>query len=116
MAEAKARAKHLRVSARKLRLVADMVRGKKVIDALDILEYMPKACASELRKVLASAVANAESKAAETRDAIDTDEMVITKLLVDEAHTFKKWRAAPRGRYAPIRTRTSHVQLVISEP
>ena len=116
MAEALARAKHLRVSPRKLRLVADMVRGKRVAEARDILAFTQKAGAPLLRKVLNSAVANAESKAAEERARIDADEMIIKQLLVDEGVTWKRFRAAPRRRAVRIRKRTSHIQMVISEP
>ncbi|MBN2309653.1 MAG: 50S ribosomal protein L22 [Candidatus Hydrogenedentes bacterium] len=115
MAQAISRAKHVRVSARKVRLVADLIRGKKVSDALDILMFAPQGAAPVLKKVLASAVANAESAAAEARERIDTDEMIITQLLVDEGITMKRFRAAPRRRAVPIRKRTSHIHLVISE-
>ncbi|MCP4645586.1 MAG: 50S ribosomal protein L22 [bacterium] len=116
MAEASARARHIRISARKMRLVADLVRGKKVANALDILSFTPKGAAPVLRGVLASAVANAESVAAEKRERVDTDEMVISKLLVDEGMTWKRIRPASRRRAVRIRKRTSHIQLVISEP
>ena len=77
MAEAVARARFLRVAPRKMRLVADLIRGRKVAEARDILDYTSKAGAPVLRKILDSAVANAESKAAETRQRIDTDEFVV---------------------------------------
>jgi large subunit ribosomal protein L22 len=115
MAEAIARIKHVRMSPRKVRLVADLIRGKRVADARDILAYTPKAASPMLRKLLLSAVANAESRAAETRERIDTDEMVVSKLLVDGGMTWKRVQPRARGRRCLIRKRTSHVQLVISE-
>ncbi len=115
MAVAVARAKLLRISARKLRLVADTIRGKKVGVAKDILRFTPKAGAPLLSTILNAAVANAESKAHEKRERIDTDEMVITKLLVDVGgSTIKRYQGAPRGRAVPIRKRHSRVEIVIA--
>ncbi len=109
-----ARAKHLRVSPRKLRLVADLIRGKKVAEARDILQFTVKGGSPLLSKVLDSAVANAESKAAEKRERIDTDEMVISKIQVNDGLTLKRFRSAPRSRAVRIRKRMSHVELIIS--
>lgn len=109
-----ARAKHLRVSPRKLRLVADLIRGKKVAEAKDILRFTVKGGSPMLSKVLASAVANAESKALEKRERIDTDEFVITKVLVNDGVTMKRFRSAPRSRAVRIRKRMSHVEMIIT--
>lgn len=114
MPMAVARVRHSRGSARKTRLVADLIRGKKVSEARDILRFTVKGCAPELSKVLESAVANAESKAAETRTRLNTDDMVIRKLLVDVGATIPRYRAATRGRGVRIRKRTHHIELVIS--
>lgn len=116
MPEASARVRDVFIPPRKVRLVADLIRGKKVGVAQDILRFTPKEASKVLAKVLASAVANAENKAAETRERIDTDEMLVTELLVDEGLTLKRWRAAPRRRAMPIRKRSSRVRLVISGP
>ena len=115
MAEAVARARFLRISPRKLRLVADLIRGKKVSDARGILRFTVKGGAPLLEKILDSAVANAESKAAETRKRIDTDDMVIARVLIDCGMTLKRFQSAPRGRAVRVRTRTSHVELMISD-
>jgi len=114
MAVAIARAKDLRISPRKLRLVADQIRGKKVVEARNILLFTVKGGAPLLTTVLAAAVANAESKAAERRERIDTDEMVITKLLVDGGPTLRRFRSAPRSRGVKIRRRSSHIEMVIA--
>ena len=87
MAQAIASVRMVRVAPRKARYVADLIRGKKVSEARDILLFTPKAASPIIRKVLESAVANAEFKAAETRDRIDTDEMVVSKILVNEGIT-----------------------------
>lgn len=115
MAEAVARARYLRISPRKLRLVADLIRGKKVSEARNILRFTVKGGAPLLEKVLNAAVANAESKAAETRRRIDTDEMVVRRLLIDGGMTLKRFQSAPRGRAVRIRRRTSHIELMISD-
>ncbi len=115
MAESKASARMIRISPQKVRLVANLIRGKKVAEARDILLYTPKGASPVLRKLLESAVANAENKAAETRDRIDTDEMIVKELLVDEGITMKRWRAAPRRRAVKIRKRSSNLKLTIAE-
>ncbi len=116
MAEAVARARHLRISPRKLRLVADLIRGKKVAEARAILRFTNKAGSPLLAKVLASAVANAESKAAETRQRINTDDMVIRRLCIDGGISmFRAYQPMPRGRAGRIRHRYSHVNLLIGD-
>ncbi|GMW01610.1 MAG: 50S ribosomal protein L22 [Candidatus Hydrogenedentota bacterium] len=116
MAQALARAQHLRISARKLRLVADLVRGKKVSEARDILRFTVKGGAPLLSKVLASAVANVESVAAEKRQRVNSDDMVILRLEVNEGRTMNRFRPASRGRGVRIRKRSSHIEMVIGDP
>ena len=115
MAMAYAKGKFLRVAPRKVRLVADMVRGRTVAEARDILQFTPRAGAPILRKLLESAVANAENSAAERRERIDAEEMVISQLLVDGGLTIKRMQPRARGRRCLIRKRTSHVQLTIAD-
>ena len=115
MAAAIARGKWLRIAPRKVRLVADMIRGKTVSDARTILQYTLKRGAPIVGKVLESAVANAESAATERRERIDTDDMIITRIYVDEGPTQKRYQPQPRGRAARIRKRTSHVTVAISD-
>lgn len=115
MASAIASARTLRIAPRKMRLVADLVRGKKVAEARDILRFTQKDAAPLIRKVLESACANAESKAAEEGMRIDPDEMRITNIQVNEGMTIKRFRPAPRGRAVRVRKRTSHLELVIED-
>ncbi len=115
MAESVAQAKFVRMSARKVRLVADLIRGRKVSEARDILAVQVKAGGPLVGKVLASAVANAESKAAETRKRINTDDMVVTKVLVDGGPTMRRSGSASRGRRVMIRKRTSHIRVEIAD-
>lgn len=113
MQEATAKLSNLRIAPRKVRLVAGLIRGKKVADARHILAYTFKRSAEPLRKLLDSAVANAENAAAERNERIDTDEMVVSEVLVNEAMTIHRWQNAPRGRAVRIRKRGSHVAISI---
>jgi large subunit ribosomal protein L22 len=115
MATAVARVKNIRIAPRKVRLVADLVRGKKVSDARDILFFTTKGSAPIVRKCLDSACANAEHKAAENDGRIDPDEMIIKTIRVDEAATLKRFRPVSRGRAAQIRKRSCHIELIISD-
>ena len=115
MLEARATLRNLRVSARKARLVADLIRGKRVIEARDILQFTLKRSAEPLKKLLDSAVANAEWRARESRRRVDTDELIIRTIMVDEGRTFYRYQPMPRGRAGRVRHRSSHVTLTITE-
>ena len=115
MADATAKLSNLQMSARKVRLVADMMRGRKVTDVRDILQFTLKDSAKPLLKLLESAVANADYAAQETRASVDTDQMVIKRIVVNEGRTLYRFQPAPRGRAARIRTRSSHVEIQISD-
>lgn len=115
MASATARLTGMGIPPRKVRLVADLIRGKKVVEALDILLYTQKASAPVIRKLLESAVANAENAAAETRERIDTDEWVVEMIQVNVGPTLSRFRPAPRGRAVKIRKRSSHIELRVSD-
>jgi len=114
MPVAVARVRSERGSARKMRLIADLIRGKKVAEARDILRFTVKGGSPLLTKLLASAVANAESEAAKTRARINTDEYVVSKLLVDKGMTIHRFQPMTRGRGGKIRKRTHNVVLTIS--
>ena len=115
MATAVARVKRVLIAPRKVRLVADLIRGKKVSDARDILYFTSKGSAPIMRKALDSAVANAEHAAAEKNERIDTDDMIVRTVRVDEAETLKRYRPRARGSASPIRKRRSHIELIISD-
>jgi large subunit ribosomal protein L22 len=105
----RAQAKWVRMSARKARIVLDHLRGRTVPEARTILAFTPRAAAREIDRVLASAVANAESA-----HGLDGDELVILEAYADEGPTLKRWRARARGRVNRIRKRTCHITIVVA--
>ncbi|MDH3650581.1 MAG: 50S ribosomal protein L22 [Saprospiraceae bacterium] len=110
--EALAKLRNCPMSARKMRLVADVIRGREVEEALNILRYTKKEAAGWLEKVLLSAIANWEQKQNMAVNADDHD-LFIKSLLVDEAGMLKRFRPAPHGRALRIRKRSNHVTLVV---
>jgi len=108
--ETVARARHIRISPFKARLVADLVRGKPVEQALQILSFTPKAAAPLIKKVLNSAVANAENKGD-----IDVDTLYVKTILVDGGPVWKRFQPRAMGRATPIKKRTSHITIVLEE-
>ncbi len=108
--EVKAVAKFVRVSPRKVRLVMDQVRGKRVGDALNMLNFAPQKGARLVKKLVNSAVANAENNAG-----MDVDSLVISRIYADEGPTLKRWRPRALGRATRIRKRTSHMTVVVKE-
>ena len=106
----KATAKFVRVSPRKARLVADNIRGRSVPEARTILAFTQRAAATDIEKVLRSAVANAEAN-----HGLDGDELVVEAAYADEGPTLKRWKPRARGRVNRIRKRTCHVTLVLAE-
>jgi large subunit ribosomal protein L22 len=105
----RAQAKWVRMSARKARIVLDHLRGRTVPEARTILAFTPRAAAREIDRVLASAVANAESA-----HGLDGDELVVLEAYADEGPTLKRWRARARGRVNRIRKRTCHITIVVA--
>ena len=105
-----ARLKSARLSAQKGRLVADQIRGMPVDKALNLLTYSDKKAAALIRKLLLSAVANAENN-----EGADIDELRVAKIMVDEGPTLKRFRARAKGRGARIMKRTSHVTIAVSD-
>jgi large subunit ribosomal protein L22 len=110
MADIHAKLNNLSLSAQKVRAVIDMVRGKNANDALDMLNFVNKRAALPVRKLLASAVANAEENFGVSRD-----DLYVAKITADEAPTRKWRRFGARGRFKPILRRTSHVSVVLRE-
>jgi large subunit ribosomal protein L22 len=105
-----AKLSHARISPQKCRLVADMVRGKPVGEALQTLTFTPKKAARIVKKVLESAIANAEHN-----HGADIDELRVAFITVDEAPTFKRHRARARGRGARIIKRNSHITVKVAD-
>jgi len=108
--EAKAVAKYIRMSPQKVRLVADLVRGKKVQDARNILIYTRKYAAGIIADVLKSAVANAAQN-----PNIDENILYIKEIYVDQGPSLKRWRARAQGRAAGIKKRSSHITVILDE-
>ncbi len=102
-------AKHrfARISSRKVRLMADLIRGRDVQDALNVLKFSPQRSAGMLSKVLTSAVANANENEA------DVEALYVQEVRVDEGPTIKRFRPKDRGRAHPIMKRTSHIVVVV---
>lgn len=107
---ATARISYLRVTPRKARLVADLIRGKGVQKALDILSFTNRYVAKDFKKLLRSALANAEQKGG-----MDPDNLIVKTVMVDQGPTLKRWQARARGSAFKIEKKTSHVTLVLAE-
>ena len=108
--EATAYLKGARISAQKARLVADQIRGKKVEDALNILGFSPKKAAQLIKKVLNSAIANAEHN-----DGADVDELKVSTVFVDEGVTLKRIMPRAKGRADRISKRTCHITVKVAD-
>ncbi|MDA2989591.1 MAG: 50S ribosomal protein L22 [Actinomycetota bacterium] len=111
--EARAIARFVRMSPRKVRLVVDQIRGKSVNEAYAILQFSPKSASEPVSKTLRSAVANAQYKAQDQGEVVDVDDLVVREVFVNEGPTLRRFRAAAMGRAAPIRKRTSHITVVV---
>lgn len=109
--EAIARLKNVPTSPRKMRLVADMIRGESVNSALNILKFEPKVGAAMLEKLLLSAVANWQAKNEEIK--LEEADLYIKQITVDSGRILKRLRPAPQGRAHRIRKRSNHVTLVV---
>ena len=112
---ARAYQRYVRMSARKVRLVADQIRGKTVNEAYALLEFSKKGAAEHVGKALRSAVANAQVKSQAAGGALDVDDLVVREAYVDEGPTHRRWRSAAQGRPSPIRKRTSHITVVVDK-
>ncbi|MFM1919667.1 MAG: ribosomal protein [Candidatus Hydrogenedentota bacterium] len=111
MSDAMAKLSDLRISARKARLVADLIRGKKVGDARTILQFTVKRTAHPLFKLLNSAAANAEHVARLKGERVDADSWVVSQITVNEGRTLYRYQSQARGRAGRIRKRSSHIEL-----
>jgi len=107
--EVRAVAKYIRMSAQKVRLVVDLVRGLDVEEALTLLRFTPKAAAQPVSKAIASAVANAVENYG-----LSSDELYIAQIMADEGPTLRRGRPGARGRFKPILKRGSHITVVVA--
>ena len=103
-----AKLRNAKISAQKMRLVADQVRGLPVEEAVDLLAFSDKKAAAFVIKALNSAIANAEHNGS-----LDIDDLKISRIQVDEGRTMKRWRARARGRAAKILKRSSHLTVCL---
>jgi large subunit ribosomal protein L22 len=112
--EVKAVARHIPISARKVRLVVDAVRGKDAQEALDTLRFMPQKAAEPVFKLVQSAVANAEQNFG-----LEIEELYVSRIFADEGPRHRKapygGRFAGRGRFRPIMRRSSHITVILAE-
>ena len=108
--EARAFARSIRVSPQKLNLVAQLIRGKKAETALAELTFSPRRIASDVKRVLESAIANAENN-----HQLDVDQLVVSEAFVGKALVLKRWRPRARGRVGSIRKPFSNLTIVVGE-
>lgn len=108
--EVNATLKQAHISAQKARLVADQIRGLPVEKALNLLMFSPKKAAAMIRKILESAIANAEHN-----EGADIDELKVSAIFVNEATTMKRFRARAKGRGTRILKRNSHITVTVGD-
>ena len=112
--EAKAVARHVRVTPMKARRMVDLIRGQQVTEAVAVLTFAPQSASDPVKKVLESAVANARVKADKASEAFDERNLVVSAAFVDEGPTMKRFRPRAQGRAARINKRTSHITVVVT--
>ena len=108
--EIRARLRFVRIAPRKARLVADLIRGKKSEEALNILTFTKRGASETIIKLLKSAIANATQK-----KTIDVDRLYVKKITVDQGPTMKRFTPRALGRATTIRKRTSHIHMILDE-
>jgi large subunit ribosomal protein L22 len=108
--EARAVTKYLRIAPNKARLVADLIRGKRVGEALTVLRFTPKKGARFINKTLQSALASAQNT-----KKMEIDKLIVKTIYVDKGPVLKRWQPRAMGRATPILKRTSHVTVVLSD-
>ena len=110
--EASAKLSYARIAPRKVRIVAKLIRGKAVDEAVNILMFTNRGVAPVLKKLLVSAIANAEDK---SKGNLDTDALMVKEVAVDQGPTLKRWRSRAMGRATRINKRTSHIRIVLGD-
>jgi large subunit ribosomal protein L22 len=113
--EGVAKARYIRVSPQKARLVVDLIRGQRAGDALQTLRFTKKRVAKEVEKTLRSAIANAERQADDAGESLDVDALYVTMCCVNEGPRWKRMRPAPMGRGFGYQKRTSHIIVQVAE-
>ena len=108
--EAKATLKYSRISARKVKIVADLIRGKNIDEALSIVKFTPKASSEIIEKLLKSAIANAENN-----HDMKSQNLYVAEIYANQGPTLKRIRPAAKGSAVRIRKRTSHITIVLRE-
>lgn len=108
--EARAIVRYLRISPSKVRIVADLVRGKPVKEALAILRFTPKRASHLIQKVIESAAANAENNLE-----MNKDSLLVSEIYVDQGATLKRFHPRQRGQAFPIQKKTSHITVIVRE-
>ena len=108
--KAEATLKYARISSRKVKIVADLIKGKDIDEALAIVKFTPKASSEIIEKLLKSAIANAENN-----HNMDADKLYVAEIFANQGATMKRIRAATQGRANRIRKRTSHIEIVLRE-
>ena len=113
--EGVAKARYIRVSPQKARLVIDLIRGVRAEEALHTLRFTKKRVAKEIEKTLRSAIANAERKAEDSGESLDVDALFVTRCFVNEGPRWKRLRPAPMGRGFRYQKRTAHIIVEVAE-
>ncbi len=112
--ESKAILRFARVSAQKARLVADMVRGRDVSEAIEMLTFTNKKSAPMIKKLVESAIANAEVKSDRSDGSLDVDNLFVQTILVDAGPSLRRFRPRAQGRATKILKKTSHITVVLA--
>ncbi|MBN2414194.1 50S ribosomal protein L22 [bacterium] len=111
--EARATAKYIRIAPRKVRMLADLIRGKRVEEAINLLHFTPKRASVPVEKVVRSAVSNAMNKAEGAN--IDPEDLYISEIQVNEGPTMRRYKPGAMGRAGIIRKRSSHIHVVVTD-
>jgi len=102
-----------RVSPQKARLVADLIRGRGAGEAIEILSFLPKKTAPMLKRLLESAVANAEHQASRSSRQLDIDDLYVKTIFVDQGTMLRRFRPRAQGRATPVQKKTAHITVVL---
>lgn len=113
--KAKAQARYIRVTPQKARRIVNAIRGKDATDALNLLRFAPQAVATDVSKIVVSALANAQQAATAAGETFNEADMVIDECFVDEGPTMKRYRPRAQGRGARILKRSSHITVIVAD-